>query len=341
MAVTDSEGSIPLDDVQVVIRAAGERTERAASALAAAQVGAEAVALVREVPFSAALKRGLEVGVASGRPWILCLDADVMLRPGGIAALRAEGERALRDDPGLAGVSGLVADKLLGQRRVAGQHMYRAEAAAHALAHGVFDAGKRRPESDLKRQLQREGRPWRDVDAMTGLHDFEQAYVDIFRKVFTHARKHRRFMDYAERFWARAAPTDPDLRIALLTKRLAETVEETAPPNEAHLHKGVVIDRRHFPETLDTLLALAGMTEKPALETVAPDSVADALQAFTPAPEFEFDRALIAAIQADAGPFGRMRAHVAGNGLRAVPRVAGDALTRAGARLRRWSDRIV
>ena len=120
-------------DVFVVIRGAGERTEAAARAMACAEVGAGAVATVREVPFAAAhCAAASRLGAEAGRRWTLCLDADVLLRPGAIAEARCRrrggaGEAAF-------GVTGTVADKLLGHVRAAGQHLYRTALLHEALA---------------------------------------------------------------------------------------------------------------------------------------------------------------------------------------------------------------
>lgn len=283
-------------DVFVVIREAGERTVAAARAICEAQVGAANVAVIREVPFAAALRRGLEVGVEAGRPWTLCLDADVLLRDGAVADLVAEAEAAR--DGALLGVSGRVADPLLGQLRHAGNHLYRTAHLPLALGTATFDAAKRRPETVVKKALARRGHGWLNLDtAPLGLHDAEQFHRDVFRKVYVHSLKHDRFMGYAERMWTRRAAGDEDARVALWSLALARLIAPHARPGGGRADENVVIDTRRFADNLDAVLVPAGMAEKPPLAPGALDAaeVARRLDAFRIAPEFLADEPFIRA----------------------------------------------
>lgn len=279
-------------DVFVVVREAGERTADAARALAAAEVGADRVASIREAPFAAALRRGLEIGVEAGRRWTLCLDADVLLRPGAIGDLVAAAEAAAERDPMLLGASGQVADVLLGQMRVAGNSMYRTAHLPAALATGEFRASKRRPESYLKQVMRRSGHEWLAADVLMGLHDDEQYYRDVFRTAFTHERKHRRFVPYATRYWTRTERENPDHRIALWGVRVSEMIGEHHHRPGPRENENVAIDVRGFAGNLDAILTPAGMTEKAPL---APDAIPSAeverrLARFETSPEYEEDR---------------------------------------------------
>ena len=290
-------------DVHVVVREAGERTADAARALAAAEVGAGNVASIREVPFAAALRRGLELGAEAGRRWTLCLDADVLLRPGAIADLVRAAEAARAQTPRLFGVSGQVADPLLGQVRIAGNSLYRTKHLPRALATGEFHAHKRRPETHLKRVMAHAGHPWREVGVRVGLHDDEQYFRDVFRTVFAHNRKHARFMPYARRYWARMAPGSPDHRVALWSLQIAEMIDDYAPRPGTGTSENVAIDVRQFAGDLDAILRPAGMREKAALPAGAIDGaeVARRLAAFEVSPEFLGDLPLIEAAGAGGG----------------------------------------
>ena len=247
-------------DVFVVIRGAGERTEAAARAMACAEVGAGAVATVREVPFASALRLSLELGAEAGRRWTLCLDADVLLRPGAIAKAVAAAEAA----PEAAFcVTAKVADRLLCQIRPAGQHLYRTALLHEALARGSFDPADRRPETALKKAMAAAGHPNVPVETVLGLHDFEQSFADIFRKVVAHVRKHGRFIDDAEALWRSRAAEDPDYRFATIAAAVARVIDETEPDPGAAA--GATTDRRRFPATVDALLLPAGLAEKPPL----------------------------------------------------------------------------
>lgn len=287
-----------LDGVFVVIRAAGERTEALCRRLLRAELPEAQIALIREVPFATAVRRSFELGVAAGREWTLCVDADVLLRPGAIVDLMAAAE-SLPDTA--FGVCGRVADPLLGQWRVAGQHLYRTKWLGKALELARFDPEQRRPETHVKRQMKARGHDWRDVDVAIGLHDAEQSYADIFRKVVVHTRKHERFMGYARRFWDRVCAEDPDLRVALWALDAPERIADIPPP-PGDGGRNVQIDRRQFPDRIDGFLGRIGLREKDSLASDAFDGaeVSRRLRAFAEAPEWLEDRERIESDHAKA-----------------------------------------
>ncbi len=279
-------------DVFVVVREAGERTASAARALAEAEVGSDSVTSIREVPFAAALRRGLELGVEAGRRWTLCLDADVLLRPGALADLVAAADQIVARDDSVLALNGTVADKLLGQFRQAGTSLYRTAHLPKALAEGPFDPKKRRPETRLKDFMNGRGHPWHNLDVKVGLHDHDQFFRDIFRKVFQHARKHARFIPYAERYWARMADADPDFRVALWSLQIARMLEPYAPRPGTQSDENIAIDVRGFACDFDAILTPAGMTEKMPLAPGDEPDVSTRLAGFHEAPEYLADRAL-------------------------------------------------
>lgn len=321
-----------MPNVFIVLRTSGERTEATARALAEAEVGHDAVAAIREVPFAAALRRGFEIGVRAGRRWTLCLDADVLLRPRAVAELTAVAEAAPED---AFGVTGLVADKLLCHLRPAGQHLYRTALLDTALDTCSFDPAKRRPETVVKKAMARAGHPTVATGVVMGLHDFEQSYADIFRKVFVHTRKHERFMPSAERAWRRMAPEDADFRVALISAAMARASAETEAAVPRRADETVRIDRRDFPEEVGALLGPAGLAEKPPLDPCAWDgaAVAAALAGFRDAPEYVAARPLIEA--AMLGPRARMLARLRHHRAASPIWLAGMAFERSGAWLRR------
>ena len=319
-------------DCHVAIRAAGERTEAACIRLAAGEVGADRVSVIREVPFSAALRRGFEAGVAAGRAWTLCLDADVLLAPGAVAALVAEAEDMAGGD--LFEMDARVADKLLGQVRAAGVHLYRTALLPEALEHAAFDPKKRRPETRVKKQMRARGYRPAEAGLVAGLHDHEQYHRDIFRKVFTHARKHERFMDYAVRYWRRMGHGDADLRVAYLSWCLSRAINEHTDFTARPENEKVAIDLRAFPPTLDAILLPAGLSEKAPLagDGITPDTVRRRIEAFEVAPEFRRDRPMIEA--AGGNRRARLRGQLRALGpLGALRAFGGDRLRAFGTRL--------
>lgn len=303
------------DRVTVVVRTAGERTVAACVALAEQQAPGTEVVPIEEVPFSRAVEVAFELGVDRGRDWTLCLDADVVLRTGALAALVAAADAA---DPDAACVEGLVCDLLLARRRPAGCHLYRTSVLSRALATCRFDPGAIRPERHVKEQLAALGHPLVWSDVVVGLHDAEQWYADVFRTAHVVAHK---FADEVEH-WAgawwreRGAAGDPDLLVAALAASVAGSSGDVP-----------VIDRRTYPDDIDQLLALVGLEERPPLGAadLSQQEVDARVASFTQHPDaLAWDR-----FQQTwgAGRLGPLRAMLDRHG---VVGLAGEALRRAG-----------
>lgn len=190
MANTDN----PLNDLRnsqailtVVLRSAGERSSEACAHLICRQVPIASFAIVNERPFEEALKRTFEIGIERGTKWTMTVDADVLLCDGCVSSLI----RAAESMPSnYIQLEGRIFDKIFGIYRQAGHRIYRTALLPIALKH-IPEAGKTlRPEFFTLQQMGQSGYPSRRIAAVVGLHDFEQYYLDLYRKSFVHARKH-------------------------------------------------------------------------------------------------------------------------------------------------------
>ncbi len=201
------------NSVTIIIRAAGERTEAACRQLILDQgVPEDQVILVREAPFSAALRRGFEIGIEQARPWTYCVDADVLLRPGSVARML---ELAEQQDPETLGIQGYILDKFFGGPRQGGVHLYRTRLLPVALTCIPEEGVNIRPERTALAAMAEKQHPWVIVPYLTGLHDFEQYYRDIFRKCFVQAHKHLQYAELMLSVWRSGAVQDMDLQVAL------------------------------------------------------------------------------------------------------------------------------
>jgi hypothetical protein len=200
------------DRVCSVMRSVGERTAGACRTLLGDQVGGpDRVVTVGGKPFPETLADGLRAGIASGKTWTLCLDADVLPLPGAVEALVAEADRL---DPAIVEVQPVVLDRFFGGWRPAGVHLYRTAHLPFALDVLARMEPSIRPETALLQELATHGMAWCQSAAEFGLHDFEQAPGDIYRKCFVHARKHADLRPALKGYWsARAA--SPDFAVAL------------------------------------------------------------------------------------------------------------------------------
>jgi hypothetical protein len=241
------------DTLSVVIRGVGERTAAACRKLLRQAVPDENIVEVSATPFSAAIRKGFEAGIARGRRWTLVLDADVLVR--------ADFPREIVDFAEAQGedlfvAQGLVLDKMFGLLRPAGNHLYRTSLLAEALDCIPADGGGMlRPESATIDGMTSRGRLFIQTPLVAGLHDFEQHPLDIVRKCFVQAHKHGPYVDRVWPFWAAAAAADPDFAWAMLGVELGRA------------HRGAVyIDSEFLRERVADALAARGGGQLPPLD---------------------------------------------------------------------------
>ena len=269
------------EDITVIIRSASERTEDLCRRLLCEQVPAESISIIHERPFPQALRKALNIGMEHGRPWTLCVDADVLVGKDAVHILK---ERARSGADNVFEIQGMVLDKFFGGPRPAGNHLYRTSMLGRALNEIPTSDMSLRPETYMIRQMAAKGHAWVQLDTVVGLHDYQQYYRDTYRKAFTHAWKHKRYLPYLRRFWARMAERDADFDVALLAVRAALITEERAR-----------LDAQQFDGEVDALLRTAGHTEKePLLDNgLSSSQIEEIVRTFRAPPEYACCRALM------------------------------------------------
>ena len=305
----------------VVIRTAGERTFEACKALILQQVPEDRLHVVDERPFEAALRRCYQIGIESDSEWMVTVDADVLLRERAIIGLLAEAAAMPRDH---FQVEGMVFDKLTNRARWAGYRCYRTEHLAEAQTQVPADRTEIRPEFSTLERMAARGKPYLRSSQIYGVHDFEQYYVDVYRKAFVHAEKHQVWLFEMLEHWKREATRDQDFLVAL--RGAAESLTALEAPR---------IDRRDFETRAEQVLRKLRLVEKPPLESsqVGPETV----------------EAVLASAVALAGPSARssnmtrrQRLHSRYSRLglwRFVPHFFGSALSDAGNAIKRLAER--
>ncbi|HBS28175.1 MAG TPA: hypothetical protein DEB06_01705 [Phycisphaerales bacterium] len=198
-------------DVLLVLREAGERTRDACLAVVRGQIDPARVRLLRERPFSAAVRRGLEIGAAERPRWLFTLDADVLLAPRALEELLALCEGA---PPECFHVKGLLVCRVMGGTQPRGFHAFRGSLVPEALRFIAHDPATLRPETSVVRRMEASGHPSLFAGAVLGLHDFEQSFRHLYIKMLLRARKTGQIDPLRARL-ARLAPDHPDLRVAL------------------------------------------------------------------------------------------------------------------------------
>jgi len=238
-------------NVTVIIRSAQERTVNLCRYLLTSLFSDNQIFTVEEVPFSAAIKKGLEIGLEENRKWTMTIDADVLAIISGVRDLFERAENA----PGnFFAIQGLILDKFFPVMRPSGIHFYRTSLSHKAIHLIPAEGTSLRPESDLLDNMIKAGYPWLQCDTVVGVHDFEQYYKDIFRKCFIQAHKHHWLINRAETYWKEKQTEDIDFKVALWGSLLGKLHTDT-----------VYIDRNFLQKECREIFDLKGMEEKTEL----------------------------------------------------------------------------
>lgn len=258
-----------LDQTTIIVRHCGERTTDACAQLLARFAPGQRIHRVSARPFQEVLRQSLELGLAQGRPWTLCIDADVLILPEFAGFLSAVDSFPA----GFFEAQALVLDKLIPARRPAGNHLYRTELIARALRE-IPLGDSMRPEGDMIRAMAARGYRAHQSALLIGLHDFEQAYQDIYLKAFLHAHKHRFLVPLLRPLWGTLSREDDDFRVAL--RALDDALERDEIPQ---------ISRDFGAEWIEGVLGSMSLAPKAPLPAVSPAEVGVMLHAATTRPD--------------------------------------------------------
>lgn len=238
-------------DVHWVVRSVGERTTEAALTLVREAAGGAPVQLIRQTPFTRAVRATWEGGQTSEKTWTVCVDADVLCDP---IALRRLVDEARATGPEVFCVQGQILDYLIPIRRPAGIHLYRNAFAPRALPLIPESGQSKRPESFVNEALIDRGHIFRQSNTIIGLHDFFQDVEDLYRKGLVHAKKHTDVWDHLVVAWRERAKTEPDIRVAMMGAHAAKATDEPL-----RIDPGYAADRRRAD------LRAEGIVPKPPL----------------------------------------------------------------------------
>ena len=239
-----------------VVRSVGERTTAACAELFRTAARGMDVKIIEVAPFVESVRQTWSRGQQSGRPWTVCVDADVLVRPHRVRELLAVG---LASAPSVFSVQGLILDKLIPTVRPSGVRLYRNEYADLARQHIPRVAEQARPETYTNQRLLDRGLTLIQTDLVCGLHDFEQDYDDLYRTGLVHAHKHGLLGTPMWDNWTRRATYDRDIAATLLGARAA--AQSTDP---------LRIDVRYDMDRRRSALQQHGFAPKAPLANISP-----------------------------------------------------------------------
>jgi hypothetical protein len=242
-----------LDKTTIILRECGERTADAAYHLLSEVAAPGALHRVNTAPFSRCLAESFKLGIEQGREWTLCIDADVLVTAVGICELQVTAELLPEH---VFEVQGLIQDRFFGIRRPAGNHLYRTCYLERALELIPEEGTSLRPESSTIDRMRELGFVDLQLPTLTGLHDYEQHYNDIYRKCFLQGKKHDFFKDFLLPRWHREADagnTEAVIAHAAMTAGL-------------EFEGDVLVDRHFMEEDIEKVLSRLGIEPRNVLD---------------------------------------------------------------------------
>lgn len=202
-----------------MIRSISERTSEVCQKIVEAQVPIENVYIINEKPFSEAVKKTLEIGAKHGK-WLIAVDADVLLFSDSIAQMV---ERAESFNQDFFFYQGAVLDKFFLGYRPAGPHLYNCRHLTRSLELRKGFENDMRPESYIRSRMVEKGYAYIQDKTVYGLHNFEQSYIDFYKKTHRAFFKDEYFMKKLLRLFKKFNKADLDFAIA--EKSILDTLE--------------------------------------------------------------------------------------------------------------------
>jgi hypothetical protein len=188
--------------MKIIIRSCGERTEKKCVELAEREGN---VFLIKEMPFGESIRKTYELALTFSDKWICVVDADVQLFPGmlqkGIDELNRIGGNVFCLD-------GKTDDKIFMYARRAGIHIYKRSLLKKAMQ--FIDNNHIKPETNIRRKMAELGHKTYTSRIIFGKHDYDQFYVDLWRKAVCQTQKLARKTKGMPQKWAKLAKKDKD-----------------------------------------------------------------------------------------------------------------------------------
>lgn len=193
--------------MEIIIRTTGERTEKACIKSCEQQGN---VHVVRTCPFGEAIRQAYKLALELNQYWTPVIDADVVLYKDSI-------NKGLMEECSgtIFCYDGTTDDKIMMKPRRAGIHIYRTSLLETALKY--IDSTKLKPESHVRREMEKIGYPTFTGKTIFGRHDYDQYYKDLWRKSVCQTKKLAKMIqkNNIRNKWLQLAKTDLDYKVIL------------------------------------------------------------------------------------------------------------------------------
>jgi len=195
--------------MDIIIRTCGERTTQKCIDLAKKQGNAH---IISEKPFSESIKKTYLKAIELNKKWIPVIDADVLLYDDVL-------QKAIDELNGLSFdifcLDGKTDDKIFNCPRRAGIHIYKTSLLETALQY--IDQNHIKPESNVRREMEKRGHITYTGKIIFGKHDYEQYYADLWRKSVCQSQKLAKMIKKKniKQYWQKMAKIDTDFKVIL------------------------------------------------------------------------------------------------------------------------------
>lgn len=202
-----------VNHIAVVIRGACERTEALCFHLVEQQISSKQVRVIHERPFAIAHEKSIRTAIEMRAKWSVFVDADILLRSNALHIIQ-RGIEQYESAPWFK-MNFAVLDRGFMGLSYAGVHCYRTElfAKATGLIGKIYE--DQRPETRLANEMGKRGYPTILSTTVIGLHDYEQYYRDLYRKMYVRGVKFNRLSDYMRKILESRYSQDGDARVML------------------------------------------------------------------------------------------------------------------------------
>jgi len=206
--------------MDIIIRSCGERTAKRCEELASQQGNTHTI---RAVPFSESIWQSYQLAIELDQEWTPIIDADVLLYDGVLESAIKE----LQKQPvNVFCLDGKTDDKIFGMSRRAGIHIYRTRLLPAAM--NVIAPRKIKPETHIRKEMEKLGRYTTTSRIIFGRHDYEQYYTDLWRKAVCQTQKLEKMIDRKNVVseWAYKSKRDNDFKVILHAHMYGKKIQE-------------------------------------------------------------------------------------------------------------------
>jgi hypothetical protein len=182
------------DDIFVVIRSVGERTEKVCTEIAQSQLSSNnQLIMIKGLPFAEAHMESIHLALDSKANWALFLDADVLLKNDAIETMLKEAKKVTF--PFFQFNFRILDHEFDGESY--GVHFYSTKYFDRAMSFRESATSSSRPEYQVCYEMaNHEDIPSISSETVVALHGYEQYYSDIYRTTFVRCVRNRRHLDY-------------------------------------------------------------------------------------------------------------------------------------------------